>query len=172
MGKDRLTCYCKVMGPNFESLTVRALGLAALKKRPNAGQSALGSYSSDLGLLYHNIFPCPSAPPGVCFEAPCSERSDRPQIAPHFSCTGIPGEPKRESTRVLSPQPRERIDGPTEGGERTLVLSRFGSPGIPKQLKCGAVLWPIGSLRARRFKTDSRRGRRTWEDTMVEQAEI
>ena len=48
--------------------------------------------------------------------------------------------------------------GPTEGGERTLITSRLGSLEIPVLLKCDAVLWPIGSLRARRLKKDSRRG--------------
>ena len=40
------------MGPNFESLTVRALGLATLKKILQAGQLTLGSYFSDLDLRY------------------------------------------------------------------------------------------------------------------------
>ena len=78
MGKDRLTCYCKVMGPNFESLTVRALGLATLKKRLQAGQITLGRYFRSR-LALQNMFPEPSAQPGVFFYAPCSERSHRPQ---------------------------------------------------------------------------------------------
>ena len=79
MGKDRLTCYCKVMGPNFESLTVRALGLATLKKRPNAGLFALGRYFSDLDLRYNISSQGPRVSGRFFFYAPCSERSDRPQ---------------------------------------------------------------------------------------------
>ena len=172
MGKDRLTCYCKVMGPNFESLTVRALGLATLQKPPDAGQLTLGSYFSDLDLRYkissQGQLPGPSFfSMGRAWSDPIGHKT-----ASHLSSTGIPGEPRRGSMRVLSPRTWEGIDGPTEGGERTLITSRLGSPGFPVHLKYDAVLWPIGSLRARRFKTDSRRGRRTWEDIMVEQAEI
>ena len=158
MGKDRLTCYCKVMGPNFESLTVRALGLATLKKRPHAGP-VLGKYFPDLDLHYN--ISSQSRLPGLEFLSLRRARSDPTghKTASHLSSTGISGEPRRGSMRVLSPQPREGIDGPTEDGGRTLILSRFGSPGIPVQLKCGAVLWPIGSLRARRIEKKSRPGR-------------
>ena len=43
-------------------------------------------------------------------------------------------------------------DGSTVGGERTLILSRLGSPGILELLKCDAVLWLIGSLGAGRIE--------------------
>ena len=159
MGKNLLTCYCKVMGPNFESLTVRALGLAKLKNRLQAGQVTRGRYFLDLDLRY-NISSSGHLP-GLEFFLKRRARSDPigHKTASHFSSTGIPGEPRRESMRVLSPRTWEGIDGPTEGGDRTLILSRFGSPGIPVLLKCDAVLWPIGSHRARRFQKNSRPGR-------------
>ena len=85
------------------------------------------------------------------------------KTASHFSSTGIPGEPKRGSAGGLSPQPREGIDGLTEGGKRTLITCRLGSPEILVLLKCDAVLWPVGSLRARRLKKDPTPGRLTWK---------
>ena len=84
------------------------------------------------------------------------------KTASHLSSTGIPGEPKQESMRVLSPQPREGIDGPTEGVERTLISSRLGSPEIPVLQKCGTVLWPIELLGAGRLKNWGR-GSWHWE---------
>ena len=151
-----MTCYCKVLGPNFESLTVRALGLATLKKSLHEGQTDMETYFSDLDLRYK--ISSQGQLPLLEFFSMRRARSDPigHKTASHFSSTGIPGEPKQGSMGVLSPQPREGIDGPTEGGERTLVLPRFGSPGIPVLLKCGAVLWPIGSLRARRIQKKQR----------------
>ena len=153
-----MTCYCKVTGPNFESLTVRALGLATHQERGLAGQSALETYFSDLDLRYKISSQGPRV--SVGFFSMRRARSDPigHKTASHFSSTGIPGEPRRESMRVLSPRTWEGIDGPTEGGERTLILSRLGSLETPVLLKCDAVLWPIGSLRARRLKKYSRLG--------------
>ena len=142
------------MGPNFESLTVRALGLATLKKRPNAGQPVLGRYFSDLDLRYKISSQGPRV--SVGFFSLRRARSDPigHKTASHFSSTGIPGEPRREDMRVLSP-PSVGPSAPSRvRGERTLILPRLGSPGIPVLLKCDAVLWPIGSLRARRLKKD------------------
>ena len=166
MGKDRLTCYCKVMGPNFESLTVRALGLATLKKRPNAGQFDLGRYSVDLDLRYK--ISSQSELPGLEFFLKRRARSDPigHKTASHLSSTGIPGEPKRERMRVLSP-PSVGPSIPSQvRGERTLILSRLGSPGIPVLLKCDAVLWPIGSPRARLKDKNSRPGSLLWGDML------
>ena len=159
-----MTCYCKVLGPNFESLTVRALGLATLKKRPNDGQSTLGSYSSDLGLLYHNIFPCPSAPPGVCFKAPCSERSDRPQNRAAFQLHGDSwGTETGEYESSLTATPgRDRW--PHRGRRENSRTLPFWFPGNPRAAEMRSGLWPIGSLRARRIEKNLPLTLGPWED--------
>ena len=68
-----------------------------------AGQLALGSYFSDLDLRYK--ISSQSQLPGLEYFFKRRARSDPigHKTASHFSCLGIPGEPKRESTRVLSP---------------------------------------------------------------------
>ena len=153
-----MTSYFKVTGPNFESLTVRALGLATHQERGLAGQPNLGRYFPNLDLRYNTSSQGPRVS-GRLFSMRRA-RSDPigHKTASHFSSTGISGEPRREDMRVLSP-PSVGPSIPSLGcGERALILSCFGSPGIPVLLKCDAVLWPIGSLRARRKDKNSRMG--------------